>query len=84
MGAVSISTVADFPTEPTLCKMTVFTASTGLPKGKSGRFSFAPKKEETIKRAYREGDGLYIEAGEGRFVRHDISQFPNIIIFLDI
>lgn len=75
---------ADFPTKPTLCKMTVFTASTGLPKGKSGKFSFTAQKEEIVKRAYREGDGLYIEADDGRFMRYDISQFPNIITFTDI
>jgi hypothetical protein len=53
--------------------MTVFTASTGLPKGKSGKFSFTAQKEEIVKRAYREGDGLYIGAYASHLAIYEIN-----------
>lgn len=82
MEPIKIKTVDDFPTEPSLCTMTVLVASTGLAEGQSGRFSFCPTLKEVTTTAWREGDTLMVrKLNSDRVDCHSASKFPNIIIF---
>ena len=82
MESIKIKTVDDFPTEPSLCTMTVLVASTGLTEGQSGRFSFCPTLKEVTTTAWRDGDTLNVrKLNSDRVDGHPASQFPNIVIF---